>query len=115
VGRLQWHLRQGHDVVLVSASLRCYLEPFAVALGAHHVLCTDLAFDGTGRCTGALLDGNCRGAGKVQRLLAWTDTPPSELWAYGDSAGDDELLALAAHPVRVGRRAIAPVPAGWSA
>jgi phosphoserine phosphatase len=28
-----------------------------------------------------------------------------ELWAYGDSAGDEELLALADHPTWVGRRA----------
>jgi len=30
---------------------------------------------------------------------------PFELWAYGDSAGDEELLALADHPTWVGRRA----------
>jgi phosphoserine phosphatase len=29
----------------------------------------------------------------------------TELWAYGDSAGDRELLAMADHPTRVGRRA----------
>ena len=29
---------------------------------------------------------------------------PVELWAYGDSAGDRELLADADHPHKIGRR-----------
>lgn len=112
VGRLAWHRRQGHEVVLVSASLRCYLEPFAAALGAGHVLCTDLAFDAAGRATGELLGGNCRGPAKAARLLAWAGGPPEELWAYGNSSGDDELLALATHAVRVDRVRLTPVPTG---
>jgi phosphoserine phosphatase len=34
------------------------------------------------------------------------------LWAYGDSAGDEALLARADHPTWVGRRAGAPAAAG---
>ena len=53
---------------------------------------------------------NTRGPEKVARLQRWTDDhfgadAPFELWAYGDSAGDEELLALADHPTWVGRRA----------
>jgi phosphoserine phosphatase len=33
------------------------------------------------------------------------------LWAYGDSAGDAELLAMADHAVRVDRVVIDAVPA----
>ena len=33
------------------------------------------------------------------------------VWAYGDSAGDDALLARADHPVRVGREhVVSPNP-----
>jgi phosphatidylglycerophosphatase C len=115
VGRLQWHRRQGHTVVLVSASLRCYLDPFAESLGAHHVLCTDLGFDDAGLATGELLGGNCRGPAKAHRLLAWAGQPPEELWAYGNTSGDDDLLALAAHPVRVDRTPLTAVPEGFAA
>lgn len=110
--RLRWHQREGHRTVLVSASLRYYLEPLARSLGIDQVLCTDLAVDGTGdRVTGELAGGNCRGQVKADRLLALLGGPPAELWAYGDSAGDDQLLALAQHPVRVGPKTyVAGVP-----
>ena len=44
-----------------------------------------------------------RGPEKVRRLQAWLADAPVELWAYGDSAGDDELLAIADHPTRITR------------
>ena len=36
----------------------------------------------------------------MRRLQAWLGGGAVELWAYGDSAGDDELLAAADHPHR---------------
>ena len=39
------------------------------------------------------------------RLRAWMGDPPDELWAYGDSRGDAQLLAMATHPQPVSRRA----------
>ena len=52
--------------------------------------------------------GNCRGPVKARRLLAWLDANHGgrdavELWAYGDSPGDRELLAAADRPVWVVR------------
>ncbi|HEY8524258.1 MAG TPA: HAD-IB family hydrolase [Acidimicrobiales bacterium] len=108
--RLRWHQDQGHAVVIVSASLAAYLRPLGEALGVDEVLAVELlAADGT--LTGAVAGGaNCRGPGKVERLRAWLDArygpgAEVELWAYGDSSGDAELLALADHPTWVGRRA----------
>ena len=36
--RLQWHLRQGHHVVIVSASPECYVRPAGELLGVELVL-----------------------------------------------------------------------------
>jgi phosphatidylglycerophosphatase C len=114
VGRMRWHREAGHDVVLVSASFGCYLRPVGELLGVDAVLATELEVGGGGRLTGELVDGNCRGAEKRRRLHAWLDGRHGgrsrvELWAYGDSPGDRELLADADHPVWV-RGDLDPVP-----
>lgn len=101
--RIDRHRAAGHELVIVSASLTCYLEPAAEHLGIGTVLATRLEVDATGHCTGRLDGGNCRGAEKARRLGAHLGPEPVELWAYGDSRGDDAMLALADHPVRVRR------------
>ncbi len=102
--RLRRHQELGHAVVLVSASLEPYVEPLGDLLAVDDVLCTQLAIGSDGRLTGELRGPNCRGPEKERRLREWLhgreiDAPI--LWAYGDSAGDDALLAMADHPVRV--------------
>ncbi len=103
--RVAWHQEQGHRLVMVSASLEVYLAPTGAALGFDQVLATRLEVGEDGRLTGRLHGPNVRGVEKSARLRAWLaqalpDTP-YQLWAYGDSAGDRELLAMADHPVRV--------------
>jgi phosphatidylglycerophosphatase C len=107
--RVAWHRRQGHEIAIVSASLDVYLAEVADSLGVEHVLCTTLEVDDRARCTGRLQGRNCRGAEKVARLRALLDGDDVELWAYGNSGGDEEMLALAQHPVRV-RRGIIRLP-----
>jgi phosphatidylglycerophosphatase C len=97
------HRREGHEVVVVSASLDVYLDPLAPSLGVDHVLCTRLDVDVDERLTGRLVGGNCRGPEKVRRLREWLGTDDVEVWAYGDSRGDRELLAFADHAHLVGR------------
>lgn len=99
--RVAWHRAAGHELVIVSASLDVYLREVGRRLGFDAVLCSTLEFDGHGRCTGRLLGGNCRAQEKADRLRAYLGGAAAELWAYGDSAGDDAMLALADHPVRV--------------
>jgi phosphatidylglycerophosphatase C len=99
--RLAWHRSEGHDVVIVSASLDVYLEPIAAGLGVEHVIATRLAEGPDGRLTGRLEGPNVRGPEKASRLRAWLGDETAELWAYGDSAGDRELLAMADHAHRV--------------
>lgn len=102
LGRLAWHRAEGHRIVIVSASLDSYLRPLAPRLGVDDVLSCSLAAE-DGVLTGTLAGGNVRGPEKVRRLESWLAGRPVELWAYGDSSGDDELLAFADHPTRVTR------------
>ena len=109
VARLRWHQESEHEVVLVSASFTAYLQPLARHLGVDGVLATELAVDDHGLLTGALSGANCRGVEKVHRLHAWLqerhgDRANVEVWAYGDSPGDRELLADADHAVLGARR-----------
>ncbi len=107
LARLRWHQEQGHEIVLVSASFAAYLRPLAEWLAADHppihVLATELEVR-DGRCTGELLGANCRGPEKRRRLHEWLASAHGgrqrvELWAYGDSDGDRELLTDADHAV----------------
>jgi phosphatidylglycerophosphatase C len=110
VDRLHWHAARGHEVAIVSASLDVYIERVAEHLGVETVLCSRLEVDGIGRVTGRLVGGNCRGAGKATRIRERFGADGYELWAYGDSAGDAEMLAAADHPVRVSRRGRIRIP-----
>jgi len=102
--RVDWHRRNGHRLVLVSASLTDYLVPFGHQAGFDDVIATRLERDPAGHLTGRLLGANVRGPEKANRLRALLGPGPAEVWAYGDSDGDRELLAMADHPHLVGRR-----------
>lgn len=112
LARLRWHQEMGHDVVLVSASLRPYLAHLASHLGVDHLMCTDLE-QADGVYTGELEGPNCRGAEKVARLEAWAarrgQSRDSQwlTYAYGDSAGDSAMLTLATTAHKVGRGELA--------
>lgn len=99
---LKWHQDQGDDLILVTASLSPYVRPLASSLGISAVMCSELAID-NGAYTGDLIDGNCRGTEKARRLAAWLRDRTLD-YAYGDSSGDDAMLAMASTAVRVGRR-----------
>lgn len=110
--RLVWHQREGHRVIVVSASLGSYLHPLGESLALDAVLCTE-ALQSGGRYTGDLIDDNCRGAEKARRLQQWLDGQgfsDAEIWAYGDSVGDRELLLAAHHPMNVKGVKVTEVP-----
>lgn len=103
--QVAWHRNAGHELVIVSASLGAYLRPFAQAEGFHHVIAVELEVGLDGALTGALDGPNVRGPEKAVRLRRWLGgTEPDLLWAYGNSSGDAELLAMADVPVWVDRR-----------
>lgn len=98
------HLDAGHSVVVISASPALYVAKIAGLLGIDATLATELEVDGDGRFTGGLVGANCRGSEKVRRLESWLDGRAGHLCAYGDSAGDRELLARCDTGTYVGRR-----------
>ena len=106
--RVDWHREQGHELVLVSASPELYVTPIGRRLGFDAVLATRLEIDADGRVTGRLMGANCRGPEKVVRLREWRGDAVAVAYAYGDSAGDREMLALAATAVKLSRRRRVP-------
>lgn len=100
--QVAWHRGEGHELVIVSASLLAYLQPFAEEHGFDHVIAVGLEVGDDGRLTGGLTGPNVRGPEKAVRLGHWLDgAEVAELWAYGNSSGDAELLEMATRPVWV--------------
>ena len=95
--RLRWHQQAGHRTAV---------------LGIDDVLCTDATRSGE-RYGDRLIGLNCRAAEKCRRLEQWLEErrwANAEVWAYGDSIGDRELLARADHPVWVNGETISEIP-----
>ena len=96
---LQQALSEGAEVIVVSASIDNWVQPFFSTFhlppSTFHVLCTQIEVI-DGRLTGRFLTPNCYGQEKVRRILALhPDRSAYHLTAYGDSRGDRELLAFA--------------------
>ena len=96
---LQQALSEGAEVLVVSASIDNWVQPFFSTFhlppSTFHVLCTQIEVI-DGRLTGRFLTPNCYGQEKVRRILALhPDRSTYHLTAYGDSRGDRELLAFA--------------------
>ncbi|HUO21438.1 MAG TPA: HAD-IB family hydrolase [Caulobacteraceae bacterium] len=83
---------------IVSASPDEILAPFAHRLGADCLIATRLKWGPDGRLTGELDGLNCRGPEKTRRLVAQFGTGFALAAAYGDTAGDREMLAMAETP-----------------
>jgi len=110
VDRIGQHRRAGHEIVAVSASLTTYLTPLLQGRhGFDAVMAVGLAVGDDGRHTGEMLGPNVRGPEKAVVLRRWLTATGGddglELWAYGNSSGDADLLAMADHPtLMAGRR-----------
>lgn len=92
VAVLHQALAEGSEVLIVSASIDNWVQPFFPEV---KVLGTQVeVVDGC--LTGRFLTPNCYGQEKVRRILAlYPDRAAYHLTAYGDSRGDREMLAFA--------------------
>lgn len=88
---------EGQKVVVVSASLGCWVRPIVHRRYPQaSVIATEHATDEKGQWTGTFRTPNCYGAEKVKRLKeAFPERDKYHVVAYGDSRGDRQLLAYA--------------------
>lgn len=98
VGKLKWHREQNHYCVMVSASPDIYMRHIAKHLGFDHCISTEMIHNGVVYSGEHRVD-ICWGPEKARRLIGWIrEIIPSGkigIYAYGDSSGDNEMLALA--------------------
>lgn len=94
--KLQWHKEQGHEIYVISASAENWIKPFTekegIGLIATRLQTVDQELSGD-------FDGkNCYGAEKLIRLQQKVDLLTyDEVFVYGDSRGDQEILDVATH------------------
>ena len=92
--KIAWHKEQGHKIVIVSASIECWLKPWCDRNNLDLVATKIETKDGI--VTGKLLTKNCYGIEKINRVKeVYNLSDYDHIYAYGDSRGDKELLALA--------------------
>jgi phosphatidylglycerophosphatase C len=96
--RINWHKTQNHVIVIVSANFEPLVKYFAAKLDIG-MLCTQIQIIDN-QITGKFATANCYGLEKVKRI---NQQYPNlikfdEIYAYGDSKGDKEMLAVATHP-----------------
>ena len=98
VNQLEQALAEGAEVLIVSASIDNWVQPFFEGEKEGRriqVIGTQIEVI-DGRLTGRFLTPNCYGQEKVRRILAlYPDRTEYHLTAFGDSRGDREMLAFA--------------------
>ena len=90
---IQQHRKEGSTIVVVSASAENWVGPWCKQ--------QQIAFIGTrlqninGKLTGKIEGNNCNGQEKVSRILLSYDPAHYDVsYGYGDTKGDQEMLAL---------------------
>lgn len=91
---LEWHKKEGHRIVIASASFENYLRPWCGSYG-FDLLGTRVEVK-NGQLTGQFATRNCYGEEKINRLQEAYRLDEFEfIYAYGDSQGDRELAKIA--------------------
>lgn len=102
ISYLKRHQKQGHQVVIVSASIINWIEPWAKSYGIKDVIATKIEFDINNKLTGRFLTPNCHGSEKANKIHElFGDISSLNTFAYGDSKGDNAMLSLVKHPVKI--------------
>jgi len=92
--KIAWHKEQEHKVVVVSTSIKSWLKPWCDKNDLDMIATKIEIKDGI--VTGKFLSKNCYGIEKANRVkAAYNLSDYDYIYAYGDTRGDKELLALA--------------------
>lgn len=94
--KLEFHEKQGHDIVVVSASAENWLSGWCKNRNIRLIATRLDVADGL--ISGKLLGRNCYGPEKLIRLkqeICLDDY--AEVHVYGDSKGDKDILEIASH------------------
>ncbi len=103
MGLVEQHRRQGHVLLVITATNSFITRPIVQAFGIDHLLATDPKII-NGRYTTEIDGIPCYKEGKVQRLEQWLQDNNQSLddsWFYTDSINDRTLLEKVAHPIAV--------------
>ena len=94
LNKINWHKKNNHLVVIVSASLNCYLEKWCKKnrLG---LISTEIEIIDS-KVTGKFKTRNCSGIEKINRIKEKYDLSKFEyIYAYGNTKDDADMLRLA--------------------
>ena len=97
------HRREGHRLVLATASPDIYVRLLGERLGFDDVICTRFQWDDSDRLTGELDGDNCYGDVKRAKVETYIDEQnySGGLFVYTDHHSDLPLLRVATCPVAV--------------
>jgi len=92
--KITWHQKQGHRVVVVSASMESWLKKWCQKYNIDLIATRLEILDG--KLTGKFATKNCYGIEKLNRIKErYNLLEYSVIYAYGDSPGDKEMLSIA--------------------
>ena len=95
--RIAWHQAQGHEVVIVSASMEDWLAKWCEKL--HLGLIATRMEEKNGKLTGKFATKNCSGVEKVNRIKERYELSEYDrVFAYGNSRGDRQMLEMSNRP-----------------
>lgn len=100
---LRKHQRQGHELLIVTATNQFVTTPIAQALGVKNLIATHAEIQGD-RFTGQVVGVPSFREGKVAHVQQWLKKHGfnfAESWFYSDSHNDLPLLEWVTHPVAV--------------
>jgi len=104
VKKVNEHKKQGHYLVIVSGSIRYYLEPVAKDLGFDNIISTELEIGSDGLLTGRPIGKICLNDYKrelAEKLAEKEEFDLPNSFAYGDSESDIPLLQMVGNPIAV--------------
>ena len=105
--QLMQHQELGHDVVIVSASLDLYLKPVCSYLNID-LICSEVEIK-AGKITGFYQTADCSNDQKKIRILEKYNLDDyAEIYAYGNSYEDEEMLSLATYSYMAGVDQVLP-------